>query len=370
MERFDIVVYGATGFTGRQTLRVLRERAPQLAIAAAGRSADKLAALDGPSIVADSTDPASVEAMASRARVLVSTAGPYGLYGDPVVDACVKQGTHYCDITGETPWVRQVIDRLHEAAKAKGLRLVSFCGYDSVPSDLCALLAVRELGGGACTGLMKLGGGALNGGSLASALNMAESWPRSATANPFLLNPEPRISREVWAANADPTTPIEVHGAWGAPWVMGPINTRVVRRSAALLDYGEDFSYREFQEHRSRHLARRWTLGLGAAVALLGQQWGRSLVRRFGPRPGEGPSEEQMDDGFARLRLHCEGGRVTWSAQGDAGNRITCSILAECALMLLEDLRTPTGVIPPAVAFGLPLVDRLRTTGMLFSVEG
>ena len=369
MERFDIVVYGATGFTGRLALQLLRERAPHLAIASAGRSADKLATLDGPSIVADSTDPSSVEAMAAQARVVLSTAGPYGLYGDPVVDACVKQGAHYCDITGETPWVRQVIDRHHEAAMDKGLRLVPFCGYDSVPSDLCALLAVRELGGGECTGLMKLGGGGLNGGSLASALHMAETWPRSATANPFLLDPEPKISRERWAANADPTTPIELNGAWGAPWVMGPINTRVVRRSAALLDYGDDFSYQEFQEHRSRHQARRWTQGLGTAVSLLGQPWGRSLIRRFGPRPGQGPTEEQMEKGFARLRVHCAGGQVTWSAQGDAGNRITCSILAECALMLLEDLETPTGVVPPAVAFGLPLVERLRTRGMRFSLE-
>lgn len=364
--KFDLVVYGATGFTGRRTLRVLRQRAPELRIAAAGRSADKLAALGGDYLVADSTNPESVRAMARQARVVVSTAGPYAKYGDAVVDACVEEGAHYCDITGETPWVRTVIDRLHDKAIDRGVRIVPFCGFDSVPSEMVALLAVQAWGPVACTGFMKVGGGGLNGGTLASALNMAEQYPPKMMANPFLLNPDPKISRELWSANADPAEPIEFCGYWGSPWMMGPINTRVVRRSAALLEYGEGFSYREVQEQKSSLQAWRWTMGMGAAVGLLSREWGRSLARRYGPKPGEGPSEQAMENGFARLRLVSEQGSVTWTAQGDAGNTITCDMLAECALMLAGDLNTPCGVITPAVAFGRPLVDRLQQRGHRF----
>ncbi len=366
MRDFDLVVYGATGFTGRQTLRVLQQRAPELRIAAAGRNPEKLEALGGPFIVADSGDPDSVRAMVARARVLVSTAGPFGRYGDPVVDACVAEGTHYCDITGETPWVRGVIDRLHESAVKAGVRLVPFCGFDSVPSELGALLAVQAFGPREFTGFMKIAGGGLNGGSLASALNMAEAYPRSTMANPFLLNPNPKVSRETWKEHADPTAPLTRSGLWGSPWVMGPINTRVVRRSAALLAYGEGFTYQELQEQKNSRTAWQWTMGLGAAVGLLGKPWGRRIIRRVGPEPGDGPTEEQMERGFARLRVVCNEGRVTWTAQGDAGNRITCSILAECALMLAEELTTPCGVVTPSVAFGLPLVERLQAQGHLF----
>ena len=369
MQRFDIVVYGATGFTGRRTLRVLRSRAPGLRIAAAGRNADKLAALGGDFIVADSTDTASVLAMAQQARVLVSTAGPFGRYGDPVVDACVEAGTHYCDITGETPWVRGVIDRLHDKARDAGVRIVPFCGFDSVPSELCALLAVQAWGGVPCTAFMKVGGGGINGGSVASALNLAVAYPRKMMANPFLLNPDPKISRELWAKHADVTRPVQAGGLHGSPWVMGSVNTRVVRRSAAMLEYGDRFSYTELREHKTKGAAWRWTLGLGAVVALLGRGWGRSLIRRFGPQPGDGPSEEDIQRGFARMKLVTDQGTVTWTAQGDAGNAITCDILAECALMLTGELNTPCGVVTPAVAFGRALVERLKDRGQTFEIR-
>jgi short subunit dehydrogenase-like uncharacterized protein len=237
-----------------------------------------------------------------------------------------------------------------------------------VPSELCALLAVQAWGGVPCTAFMKVGGGGINGGSVASALNMAEAYPRKMMANPFLLNPDPKTSREMWSKHADVTRPVQAGGLHGSPWVMGSINTRVVRRSAAMLEYGDGFSYTEVQQQKSSFVAWQWTLGLGAVVALLGRGWGRSLIRRFGPQPGDGPSEEDIQRGFARMKLVTEKGTVTWTAQGDAGNAVTCDILAECALMLTEELNAPCGVLTPAVAFGRPLVERLKNRGQTFEI--
>ncbi len=391
MSDFDVILYGATGFTGRQTARYFAAHAPAgLRWAVAGRDRGKLDQIGGDTgaggvVVADAGDPAAIDAMASRTRVLLTTAGPFMKYGSAVVDACVRHQVDYVDITGEVPWVREQIDRHHATAAARGTRIVPFCGFDSIPSDLGTLMVVDELRRrGQATRQVsasyKVSGG-LNGGTLDSALTMAERRTRGA-GDPVLLNPDDRRTdaerarvRELRRPEWDP-----VREAWLAPFMMSMINTRVVRRSAALAadwgqPYGPEFTYAEAMETSKRRSAWTVTAGLGLFAAAARRPLGRRLVRRFGPRPGAGPSESAMDRGFFRVRLLAEGERgdrlmATLEFDGDPGNRFTATALCESALMLatardqLPGGPGRGGVLTPATALGLPLLDRLRARGL------
>jgi short subunit dehydrogenase-like uncharacterized protein len=245
---FDVVLYGATGFTGRQTVRYFHKFAPpDLRWAIAGRNQSTLEALNSgvPVMVADSSNQNAIDKMVERTRVMLSTAGPFALYGTGIVDACVRFRTHYCDITGETPWVRSLIDRYQDQATAEGTRLIPFSGFDSIPSDLGAMLVAGALGPQTTTvkAFFQISGG-LNGGTLASALNMAETGADKLMRDPFLLSP--LIQRPLKDLERDPTAGAfdEDAQTWVAPFVMGAINTRVVRRSCQIL--GVDFAYQEY----------------------------------------------------------------------------------------------------------------------------
>lgn len=393
---FDIVAYGATGFTGRQVAAWLAEHAPEgVRWTIAGRRADALAdvarevGLEAEPIVADSSDQASVDAMAARTRVVITTAGPFARYGTPVVQACVRNKTHYCDITGESPWVAGLIEQFHEQAQKDGTRIVPFCGFDSVPSDLGTWFVVRALQDRSDSPVtsvraaFKIHGGGLNGGTLASALNLMEHFEPKQLADPFLLTPG-RTPREVWSANADPRGPVhDPHrDRWMMPFFMGPVNTRVVRRSAWLFGergapYGEAFTYQEYMDvsRGSRFVARRNTLAMGAAMAAASHPWGRSLLRRVGPSPGQGPSAEAMDKGG--FRVHYRGENLAGEAvvaemrsPGDAGNRSTVRFLCNAALTLALDGENlgfapgNGGVLSPAVALGASYLGRLREYGV------
>lgn len=403
---FDIVLYGATGFTGRQAATYLAAHAPgPLRLAIAGRSEDKLRAVQQalPAeqrqrvsiVVADSTRPDSVDALAASARVVVTTAGPYARYGDPVVDACVRHATDYVDITGETPWVRRVIDRHHETAAASGTRIVPFCGFDSVPSDLGTWLVVdharRELGE-----LLRevhiafqLRGG-LNGGTLASMLALAEQDELDLIHDPLLLNPAHHRSEALRQAQTDPTRPWfePALGRWTAPFFMAPVNSRVVRRSAALsADYGEPWGepllYREsllVGRRAARLQARAMASALRTFERAVRLRPVRRLVERLGPDPGHGPSEETLERGFFRANVIAttERGallRAEISDHGDPGNRATVKMLCESALALatqrdaLPGGAERGGVLTPATALGGVLVDRLRAAGMVLAVR-
>lgn len=384
MAEFDILIYGATGFTGSQLAKELHDQAPKgTRLALGGRNAEKLAKvaepLGLPVVVADAMDKAAVDAMVKRASVVVTTAGPYAMYGDHVVDSCVAHGVHYLDITGETPWVRQVIDRHHESAKAQGTVVLPCCGFDSVPSDLGVLFMVKRVRERLDQGTKSVEAafsikGSFNGGTLASGLNIGEKFKAKDLANPFLLNPDPKTSREAWSANADPKGPV-THAQLGslAPFFMGPVNTRVVRRSAALLadspqSYGPEFSYQEYMRMGGTVSAWGATLAMGAMAAGMAKPAGRSLMARFGPKPGEGPSEADMDGGFVKVRYAATAmdGQVLQGqlkAPGDPGNRVTVRILAQAALCVLEGEDLPGGVLTPAVALGQRLQDRLVATG-------
>jgi short subunit dehydrogenase-like uncharacterized protein len=393
-ERYDLVLYGATGFTGRQAARYLAAHAPEgLRFAVAGRRREALEALRAEVgahgvLVAHAGDAAAVGAMVARARVLASTAGPFARYGTHVFQACAGQGVDYVDITGETPWVRQMIDRWHEPAARAGTRLVPFCGVDSVPADLGTLLVASELRRRygqptrrvSASFVMRTG---LNGGTLDSALGLQDPAARAAFRDVLLLNPSGRAtdaererSADLKGVRWDP-----VRQAWLGPYLMAATDTRVVRRSNALMaeygaPYGAEFTYEEAAEYGGRLAAQAFALGLRAAEVLLTSRAGAWLARRLGPKPGEGPSEEVMARGFLRARFlgEAEDGRqllATIAADGDPANRLTVTALVEAALALAGSragLPGRGGVLTPATGIGLDLLERLKTAGWRVSV--
>lgn len=397
---FDLVIYGATGFTGRQCAAYLAEHAPpDLRWTIAGRRVDALQelasslGLQAEPLVADSASPQTVDHLASQTRVLLTTTGPYSKYGSPVVRACVENGTHYADITGESPWVAEMIQAHHERAREQGTRIVSFCGFDSVPSDLGARFmveAVRERFDQPTRRVQAafaMHRGGLNGGTLASGIELAERYPARELADPFLLSPG-RTSRERWSAHADPRRPVydPVRERWMAPFIMGPVNTRVVRRTASLLqgtpsDYGPDFAYQEYVDVRagSRLRATSTTAVMGLAATALRSRLGRAVLAKVGPKPGEGPSEEARTEGSFRVHYLAEAldGRVLrgfMKSPGDPGNVSTVRFCCESALALALDQQAlgfgpgSGGVLPPAIALWPTLLDRLRARGVQLEI--
>jgi short subunit dehydrogenase-like uncharacterized protein len=404
---FDLIVHGATGFTGRQAADYVFRHAPEgLRWAISGRNRAKLdavaASLGGAAVVvADAHDAIAIDALARRTRVVLTTVGPYAKYGTALVAACAAHGTHYVDITGETPWVRDMIDVHQATAERSGAVIVPMCGFDSVPSDLGTYMMVRWLREERGVGTREVRSGfrmkgGLNGGTLDSALTAGEQGVQRKMGHPFLLNPEGTRGGpgRVDARHADPTGPWHdaqlgpegEGGRWLAPFFMAPVNTRVVRRSAAVWEqwgrpYGTDFAYREGMRVRGRMQGLGVTFGLVAGFGLLSTRAGRSLARRLLPAPGEGPSEAVMDGGFFTGELVAVGedgsvvrGRV--HAQGDPGNRNTIKMLAECAFCLTSEWsRLPVaehggGIWTPATALGDPLLQRLRAAGMTWEVLG
>ena len=394
--RFDVTLYGATGFVGRQTARHFAKQAQGVRWALAGRSAAKLESLRAELIaaapgvlVADAGDVTALDALASQTRVVLSTAGPFARYGSELVAACVRHGTHYVDITGETPWVRQMIDRHHAAAANSGTRIVPGCGFDSVPSDLGAWLvarALRKQHGQRCITIkacFSMRGG-LNGGTAASMFNALDEGAQAQLDDPFLLNPEGTAPTDA-AAHRDPAGALRDadFDGWLAPFVMGPINTRVVRRSVALLAasglYAPEFRYQEYAR-----IGRGAGAALAATAIAVGMAAGRSalafeplrrIAQRFAPAPGEGPSERAMDEGSFRCELIGVGergsvqrGRI--AGRGDPGNRATTVFVCEAALALVLDAKKLPGgsrlggVLTPSTAFGDVLAKRLRAAGM------
>ena len=363
------MLFGASGFTGRQTVRYFARHAPTgLRWAIAGRDRQKLDALRAPVdvLIADAGNQASVDAVVSQTRVLVSTAGPFAKYGTPVVDACVRVRTHYADITGETFWVQQLVDTYHERASADRVRIVPCCGFDSVPSDIGAYLLARHQRAEKVRGYFRFGGGGLNGGTVASVANLVES----------------KRAREVTRRDDFPPPHYdEWIGTWVGPFFMAPTNRWVVRRSATLFaswgePYPDGFSYHEYLKY-SPPLAAAKAIAGSSAIALAGVMLSvRPLfraVRPLLPQPGSGPSEEQMNAGWfscdvvgrttagERVRAHLE-------SRGDAGNRSTVKMLCESALCLaLHESTDRGGILTPATAFGDHLVMRLRGAGMTVS---
>ncbi|MEL6342555.1 MAG: saccharopine dehydrogenase NADP-binding domain-containing protein [Myxococcota bacterium] len=398
-ERLDIVVYGATGFAGELIARYLVERYADsdLRWALAGRRHEKLEAMRArlgaeiPIIVANSTDRESLDEMAAKTKVVLTTVGPYAKYGTELVSACIAQGTHYCDLTGELQFVRRMIDAHHEAAANAGVRIVHCCGFDSIPSDLGTWLLNDELikldgaPADAARYFMLGGNGGFSGGTVASLLNIIEeaSDPlvRRVLGNPYSLNPDGERSGPDGQTQAtvkkDPVT-----GWWSGPFLMAPINERVVRRSNALLDfrYGRQFEYGESVRTGSGVLG---AIAAGALTAGMGAMFGavafaptrRLLTNTILPAPGEGPSEKVMENGFFKVAISGrrdgrEVGRVIVTSQRDPGYGATACMIAESALCLARDpLDTPGGILTPAAAMGGALIERLDRQDVQFHFE-
>jgi short subunit dehydrogenase-like uncharacterized protein len=395
---YDVVLYGASGFTGRQTVQYFAEHvAPgEVRWAIAGRNRQKLESVKAQVgvnvdvLVADSQDRTAIDNIVSQTRVLLNTAGPFALYGNAIVDACVRWGTHYVDITGETPWVRELCDRYHEKAASDGTRIIPCCGFDSVPSDLGTYLVVRYMQrelGTSCRSVkayFQLYGG-FNGGTLASGFNLYDSGKAELVSNPFLLDPAGDRSPEEIERNRDPELPqydADID-TWVAPFFMGAINTRVVRRSSALYSqwqepYGSDFTYQEYLKF-DPPLGWLPAVGITAGTVLFvgAMQLSpiRNLLQPLLPPPGSGPSEKTMNEGWFRCELlgvTSDGRKVRGliGDRGDPGNRATVKFLCESALCLaLNEDRLPGGqqrggILTPATGLGDVLAERLRQAGM------
>ncbi|PRP94024.1 saccharopine dehydrogenase family protein [Enhygromyxa salina] len=405
---FDIVCWGATGFTGGLVVEYLLEHhgLKGLRLALAGRDRNKLEALrdrltaidvaaaELPLLVGDSHDRASLDAIARRTKVVCTTVGPYAKYGEQLVAACATLGTHYCDLTGEVQFIRRMIDRHDEAARASGARIVNCCGFDSIPSDIGTYMlhrAFEQRGGQVQRVRMFVGetkGGA-SGGTIASGLYIADEAKRDRSVlrtlvEPYSLYPagEPpgRDKRDQAGVRKDDDL-----GMWTAPFVMAAVNAKVVRRSNALLDfaYGRDFRY---EESTSTGPGLKGLLGAAAVTAVMSAaipalSFGptRKLLEKKLPKPGEGPSREAREQGFFVARLIADGvdasgdlmqlrGRV--EGVNDPGYGETAKMLGESALALAFDpLSSPGGVRTPASTMGDALLERLRAAGMTFRVE-
>lgn len=401
----DITLFGATGFTGRLVADYLARHAPiGVKIGLAGRSEEKLASIrsglpaaaaDWPLVVADKSDPDSVRELAEGTRVVITTVGPYARGGLALVEACARAGTDYCDLTGEVLFMRDSIDKFDSVAKESGARIVHTCGFDSIPSDMGVLTLrekVREDGEGELedTTLMVVGAsGGLSGGTFQSLLGELEGARSDKSrakvvADPYGLSPdrsaEPDLGDERDLRMVKRDTEL---GAWLAPFMMAGINTRVVRRSNALqdFDYGRRFRYREVMAFRGNPaapaMAGAVTAGIGAVMAGLSFGPTRSLLEKVFPDAGEGPSEKQRENGYFKIEIHSRtstGARYkcTVSMQGDPGYKATSVMLGEVGLCLALDAeRSPgrSGVLTPATAMGMPLVERLRAAGATFSAE-
>ena len=397
------MVFGATGFVGRLVAEYLARHAPsETRIGLAGRSAAKLAAVQEhlgpeaaqwPALVADLNDARSLAEMADAARVVVTTVGPYRHQGIDLVEACVKAGTHYADLAGEVLFVRESIDRFHDVAARKGVRIVHSCGFDSIPSDLGTLLlhqaATADSAGDlqGTTLLVKTLKGALSGGTIASMRQQVhearhDARSRKIVGDPYALSPdraeEPDLGdeRDLLGMEFDREL-----GTWVGPFIMAGFNTRVVRRSNALQGwaYGRRFRYREASAFgpgpAGAMKAAAMTAGLGAAFASLA--FGPSvLMDRVLPKPGTGPDEKARVSGRFMVELwartsHGDQYVARVGADGDPGYAATSVMLGESALCLAFDRNLPGagGVLTPATAMGMALVERLRAAGQTLSIS-
>ncbi len=383
---YDVVLFGATGFTGALTAEYLAEHAPAgTRWAVAGRSPDKLAALTarlpsgggsaGPGvIVADIVDPASVRAMAAATKVLITTVGPYSHYGQPVVAACAEAGTDYVDLTGEPGFVDKMWLVYNDQARETGARIVSSCGFDSLPFDLGTLFTVTHLPEGVpiTVSCFVRVGGTFSGGTYHSAVHVMSSLRESADLHRQRRSREPALDgRRVHGVVGYPHHDHDA-GGWVVPFPS--IDAQHVLNSASALDrYGPDFSYSHYLVPGNLPMTVGMLAGAGVATALAQLPPTRKLLLKL-KDPGDGPSPEQRDKAWFNARLVGEGdGRraVVEVSGGDPGYTETSKMLAESALCLAhDDLPPRAGVLTPAVAMGQALIDRLQAAGIRFEVVG
>ena len=387
---YDIVIYGATGFTGKLCAKYLSENTNDINWAIAGRNKEKLEevkkefSLDVDIFIAESNDEKALDNITQNTKVVLSTAGPFHRYSSNLVKSCVKNSSDYVDITGEFFWIREMIDLHHEEASSKGVRIVPACGYDSIPSDLGTFFASTKIN----EPIKRIesfhaGQGGVSGGTTETGFSMGDLKLGKKMNDPFVLNPEKSVSKEQKLLGSDSVglKKNNLINSWTGPFIMAVSNTRVVRRSAALLElnqegYGVNFTYQEHAFYKKFSTALLVTFvtllfGLILSTPL------RKLVRPLLPKPGEGPSKETMENGFFDSFFSAEvdsGEKKLFRVhgKGDPGYKVTSKFVCESALTLIKERKKLPGgqgyggVLTPASGLGQPLIDRLSSNGVNF----
>jgi short subunit dehydrogenase-like uncharacterized protein len=427
---YDVVLFGATGFTGKLVAEYLCEHAEDAGVkwAIAGRNKEKLEAvrdslmkrdesmIDLPILVADAHDTVALSKLVPETRVVCTTVGPYSKYGRDLTRACAKYGTSYCDLTGEPNFVRAVVDECHQEAKKTKARIVHCAGYDSIPSDLGTFMAwdyarrTHKEDLAWCKVFTGRTRGKASGGTIATMLTILEAAKADRETRRLLLDPH-GLDPERGKAPKDPFEDDQRSvrfdkdlGRWTAPFVMASINARIVRRSHALFreehpngssspsataangddshGYGSRFRYNEAMSFpigpKGFITASMITAGIGGLFAAAAVPVGRSLLEKFVlPAPGEGPTREEIETGFFEMIVLAKtesGKRLKGRVAGtkDPGYGETAKMIAETAMGLAKDgvrLGSRYGVLTPATAMGLRLIERLRDAGMTFDIH-
>ena len=400
MKQFDIIIWGATSFTGKLVVEYLFKQFASTKIkwAIAGRNKEKLenvrskvADKNIPIFIADSFDEKSLSVIVKKSKVICSTVGPYSLYGSLLVELCVKHSTNYCDITGEAHWIRTIIDKFHKDAKKKKIKIVNSCGFDSIPSDMGVYFIQNQIKKAyesyAKSIKMRVAGirGGISGGTYGSMNNLlkeayADKGVFKVLNNPYGLNPRDKMEgldkkdlRKIIFDNESKS--------WIYPFIMAGINTKIVRRSNALsnFQYSKEFTYEE-ATMAGKGISGFWKAILAlfplAMIGINPNSFLKKIVNSFMPKPGEGPGIEKRKNGFYNLRFYItiDKKRKAFAkviGDSDPGYGSTSKMLAESALSLaFDNLSGNYGVITPSFAMGDKLLERLKeNAGLSFEFK-
>ena len=395
-QQLDLIIWGATGFTGQLVSEYINKKYSNTALkwGIAGRNKEKASVIakrlniaKDRVFIADCNNIESLIKLTSKTKVICTTVGPYAKLGTNLIDACIKTNTNYCDITGETQWIRKMIDKYHSKAKENKIKIINSCGFDSIPSDMGVFYSQKKLfektGEYANKINMRVAGakGGISGGTYNSLSNVLEEARvdkevRKTLTNPYGLNP---IDKQNGPDKADLQSVIfdKVSNSWIAPFVMAGINTKIVRRSHALIDfkYGSDFSYDEATFSGKGVLGQvKGYLSL-IPIFLATRKKGsfiKNIVDYVLPKSGEGPSEKTRISGYYNLRFYLTQQNKIYLSKVigdmDPGYGSTSKMLAESAVCLALDKTPETyGILTPSVALGNPLLKRLQeNAGLTF----
>ena len=400
MKKFDIIIWGATSFTGKLVTEYIFKKygSSKIKWAIAGRNLKKLEKIRYqvadekiPIFIADSFDEESLSKFVKITKVVCSTVGPYSLYGTKLVKLCVENNTNYCDITGEAHWIRSLIDRFHEEAKSKKIKIINSCGFDSIPSDMGIYFIQNEIkkinNNYAKSIKMRVAGirGGISGGTYSSINNLLKEAYRDKSIfkvlnNPYGLNPKDKMEgldkKDLRKIIFDKES-----NSWIYPFIMAGINTKIVRRSNALSNfiYGKDFRYEEAMI-AGKGISGFWKAILAvfplAMIGLNPNSFLKKIVDSFMPKPGEGPGIEKRKNGFYNLRFYItlNDNRTAFAkviGDSDPGYGSTSKMLAESALCLaFDNLSDNYGVITPSYGMGDKLLNRLNdNAGLSFELK-
>ncbi|MDA7763586.1 saccharopine dehydrogenase NADP-binding domain-containing protein [Pelagibacterales bacterium] len=384
-KKFDIIIYGATGFTGSLGAKYMDKYSNEFKWAIAGRDSNKLEKLQNeipgkPEIViADANDEQALLKLTASTKVVASYAGPFNKYSNLLVKACVETGTHYVDITGEAIWVRDLIDNYHQRCIHNKIKIIPACGYDSIPSDLGTYFTAKQVNEPlkSIFAYHNMSGG-VSGGTIESAFTMRDFKSKHKMGHPFLLNPEGSYSKNQKLLSKDyfSIKKNKKLDKWVIPFVMAITNTRPVRRSAALMEakqqsYGPDFVYNEFQMVNKYSVALITTVSLAVLGMIIVSPF-RNFLRKFFPKPGTGPNEKTRNNGWYEALFVAKTTKnqeyvYRMYGKGDPGYKSTSMFLVESAISLLNNSDNGEyGVLTPATGLGDDLIIRLKDQGVLF----